>query len=447
MAIAAAVLTVRGRWTIALGLVAGLAGRILGVPELFGLAVAALIIVMAALVWVRSANGAVTVGARAVPTVVNVSEPAFLELTIEESGDGGALSIPVVLVRDDSQVGGVEQPARIIVPRLGRGGRARASFELPTRRRGVIEAGAYQAALFDPLGLVRRPLAASRPVTCVVLPRIEHLETVLPRGTFSVDDEINHSLAERLMTGNASLRPYAPGDDLRRVHWRTTARVGELMVRDGGDIEEPDRVATTVLLEAGGDSTPPEETDRAIEVAASVLTAAADASRFGVSGDYRVVATSGLDSGAQRGYEALLETLVALAGVGAAPMPAARRFGEALDRLGRPGRDEVLVIVGAFGESPPDSSLLGELARRYRAVVLVLVAACGASPTQVGLEPTAENAYAVGGRARPSGGGVVTVPLPLERALAAAWSRGGDEPDVFYDAPARLARAARGSAR
>ncbi len=69
------VLTQRGRRTVALGLFAGLLGRVLGIPGLFGLAAAAVVVAMAALVQVRLARRDVTVSARAVP---RSSTPASL---------------------------------------------------------------------------------------------------------------------------------------------------------------------------------------------------------------------------------------------------------------------------------------------------------------------------------------------------------------------------------
>ncbi len=405
-------LTARGRRTIALGLVAGLLGRVLGVPELLGLAAATVVVVLAALVRVRIGKGAVTVSARAVPSVVEAGEPARVELTIEEAGDAGWLSSPVVLMAEDSQEPVVHQPAKIVVPRLGRGERARASFEIPTRRRGVIAAGAYKAVVTDPLGLARRRLSSSRAVRCVVLPQIEPLATVLPEGLAWVEDESTRSAAERLITGSSMLRRYAQGDDLRRVHWRTTARVGELMVRDGGDREEP---------------------DRAVEVAASVLAAAAGASSVGISGDYRLVTTTGLESDVLRGYEGLRDTLIALAGVGPSPAAAGRRFGETLDRLGQPDRDEVLVIVGAFGDSPPDPAALEHLAHAFSAVVLVLVGATSSVPEAPAGAGGTGARWHTGSEAS-----VLRVSLPLGGSLAEAWSLKDLETGGFHGAPRGL---------
>ena len=248
---------------MALGLVAGLAGRILGVPELFGLAAAAVIVALAALVQVRLSKATVTLGARALPPVVDAGEPATLELTIEGSSVAGFLAAPVVLVTDRSQGSGLSQPAKVVIPRLARGERASARFALGTLRRGVIVAGGYEATLTDPLGLARRRLTSSRAAHCLVLARVEPLTTVLPRGLGWLATESTTSAAERLVSGSSMLRRYVQGDDLRLVHWRTTARVGGLMVREGGDREDPERAGVTVLLDTGDDTTPPELLDRA----------------------------------------------------------------------------------------------------------------------------------------------------------------------------------------
>jgi uncharacterized protein (DUF58 family) len=435
-------LTARGRRTITLGLIAGAVGRILGIPELFGLATAVVVVALAALVRVRMTKGTVTVAARAVPPVVNAGEPAVFEVTIEESGLSGWRSAPIILLTDHSQGSGLRQPAKIIVQRLARGDRAQATFRLLTERRGPVDAGAYEATISDPLGLARRRLSVSRPARCIALPRIEPLTTVVPEVPGWLAAEGTLSVAERLITGSSMLRRYAQGDDFRRVHWRTTARVGELMVRDGGDRDEPDRIATTVLLDVGDGATPVDELDRAVEVAASVLSLAADESSTGASGAYRLLTTTNLDTGGQRGQESLQNVLIALSGIAAVPTPARQRFSAAVERLGRPDRDEVLVIVGAFGERPPDPELLEDLARAYSAVVLVLVGAASPS-TRDELEArwradddAGSRAVSKTGPRYPQGrvgrsrSGVLTVPLPLGRALAAAWSLDLEGPDL-----------------
>jgi hypothetical protein len=402
------VLTSRGRRTIALGLVAGLGGRILGVPELFGLAAAAVVVSLAALVRVRAATNAVLVTALAVPDIVEVGEPAYLELSVEDASGAGSFVTSLVLLSDEAHASGLPQPERVIIPRLSRGERAQVRFALPTQRRGLVDAGAYEASVTDPLGLARRRIATSRAARCTVLPRLEPLAAVVPRGASYAVGENTRSAAERLIAGSSTLRRYGEGDDPRLVHWRTTARVGELMVRDGADREDPEQITTVVLLDTGGEAMPPSDLERAVEVTASVLGAAAECSNTGISGAYRLVTTGGLDTGELEGYGDLREALVALAGV-RATMASPGRFATAARRLRRSERAEVLVIIGAFGDSLPERVFLEDMAAFYSPVVLVTVGA-GRASSPVGQWQ---------GETVPAG--VLLVSAPLGRSLSVAW--------------------------
>lgn len=404
--------------TIALGLVSGLAGRVLAIPELFGLAAAAVVIALAALVRVRTARACITVSASVLPPVVYAGEEALLEIVVEQSSAAGSLATSLVLVRDDSQGPGLCQPDEVIVPGLLPGERARASFLLPTGRRGLIDAGGYIATLTDPLGLARRPLATSRAARCVVLPRVEPLATVIPTGLVLAGGTSTRSATERLTTGSSTLRRYVQGDDLRLVHWPTTARVGELMVREGGDSQDFERTMVTLLLEPGDETTTSDERDRAVEVAASVLSAAADSSSARVGAAWRLVTTNGLDISARRGSATLEAALIALAGLAAARGAAEDRLSTAAGRLDRPDADEVIFVVGAFGASPVRPELLERLAGDYAAVVVVLVTAARIVTAEETDDP------------RPQAK-VLSLTLRLGESLASIW---GAEPESDREA-------------
>jgi uncharacterized protein (DUF58 family) len=404
------VLTTRGRRTVALGLLAGLAGRILAIPELFGLAAGAVVVALAALLQVKLSKAVLTVQATALPAIVDAGEPARLELAIEQSRAAGIFAASVVLCPDPDQGSAVTQPDRVVVARLSRGERALASFPLPTQRRGVFLAGAYEARLADPLGLASRKVTTSRAARCVVLPRIEPLATVLPTSLGWLATESSRSSAERLVSGSSMLRRYVQGDDLRLVHWPTTARLGELMVREGGDREDPEQAAVTVLLDSGDATTLPTSLDRVVEVAASVLSVAAAASNDGSFGNWRLVTTTGSDSGARQGYADLQETLIALAGL-ATPLGRVESLGVALARRGRPDRQEALVVVGASHERLADISSLEQAATWYSAVVVVLVGQGGENGSRD------ENPLA----SRRSFSRVVTVRLQPGQSLSEAW--------------------------
>jgi len=115
----------------------------------------------------------------------------------------------------------------------------------PTMR-GVHQLGPLRARITDPFGLAEfeRELAGQSRV--VVVPRTVPL-TGLPGGSGTgVGDDGSVRLRSGQGEDDAVVRQYRQGDDLRRVHWRSTARRDELMVR----VEErPWRGGTTVMLD------------------------------------------------------------------------------------------------------------------------------------------------------------------------------------------------------
>jgi uncharacterized protein (DUF58 family) len=132
-------------------------------------------------------------------------------------------------------------PSRVLLPvgsgrgvfdvhRLAPGASAEELFAIPTSRRAVVKVGPVSVVRGDPLGLFERVHRRDEPVDLFVHPRtvmfdgqslgfLRDLEG-LPATDLSRDDVSFHALRE-----------YAPGDDLRHVHWKSTARAGEIMVR------------------------------------------------------------------------------------------------------------------------------------------------------------------------------------------------------------------------
>src|SRR5690606_25094747 len=132
---------------------------------------------------------------------------------------------------------------------------------------------------FGPLTLHRYALADLAEVrqtygertTVLVEPRI--LDALsLPAGTrrghIGADERIAHGGTD--LTG---LREYLPGDDLRRLHWATSARRGSLMVREDADPSAPH---LSVLLDDRTDSYDGDGFEEAVDVAASLLATAAE---------------------------------------------------------------------------------------------------------------------------------------------------------------------------
>ncbi len=123
-----------------------------------------------------------------------------------------------------------EPTGRIPAAREG-GRRASVEYELRAQRRGIAPIGPVRLSHLDPFGLVvfERPAGAADPL--VVTPRVSALRT---DGRIAGEGEGTAQLVHRLSTGGEDdlmTREYRSGDALRRVHWRASARYGELMVR------------------------------------------------------------------------------------------------------------------------------------------------------------------------------------------------------------------------
>ncbi|MEE6282278.1 DUF58 domain-containing protein [Georgenia sunbinii] len=156
------------------------------------------------------------------------------------------------------------------LPRLAPGERVSADVPIPTHRRGVIEFGPlilFRSSLAD---LLRARRSYGTYTSVLVEPRV--LDAVgLPagarRGHVGSDERIAHG-----GTDLVGMREYTPGDDLRRVHWSTSARRGTLMVREDADPSAPH---LTVLLDDRADSYDGDDFEEAVDVAASLLATAA----------------------------------------------------------------------------------------------------------------------------------------------------------------------------
>ncbi|RMA47287.1 hypothetical protein CI603_01395 [Bifidobacterium sp. wkB338] len=153
------------------------------------------------------------------------------------------------------------------LPALAPGQNHQIRLKLEARSRGVIDLGPVTMEAGDPFGLIRRRriLAGARKLyihpRTVALPPLEAgLERDLEGdpGPGIVDDDLEFH----------ALRPYAPGDDMKRVHWLSTARAGTLMVRQ---YEPTLRTRTKLILDGQAASyRNADEFELAVEIYASM---------------------------------------------------------------------------------------------------------------------------------------------------------------------------------
>ena len=260
-------LTRRG-WSL-VGAMAGLAlgSYLLGAVELLALAVAAGALLLGSAVWLAFGSGLdVAITRRVRPQRLQVGAEGRIDITIENRAPRAT---PLLSATDFFDEG--RRAARFLVPPLAPGGVARAAYRIPTRRRGRYQVGPLEVRAADPFGMASRQLASVDEIDVLVRPRIHEIAPPVAVGSrVSADAEAvaRRSVVSDLGDEFLTLREYEMGDDLRRVHWRSTARTGDLMIRQD---EARWRSRAAIVLDVHPDGHDDESFEIAVEAVASVV--------------------------------------------------------------------------------------------------------------------------------------------------------------------------------
>ncbi|MFC7881477.1 DUF58 domain-containing protein [Streptomyces sp. NPDC057376] len=261
-------LTTRGRSFLAAGIAAAVCAYVLGQSDLLrvGLLLGVLPLVCATVLY--RTRYRVAGSRRLSPARVPAGSEARVHLRVDNVS-----RLPTGLLMLQDRVPYVLGPRpRFVLDRVEPGGRREVSYRVRSDLRGRYPLGPLQLRLTDPFGLCELTRSFSTYDTLTVTPRVEALPPVRLSGEAKGYGEgRQRSLA---LAGDDDVIPrgYRYGDDLRRVHWRSTARYGELMVRRE---EQPQRARCTVLLDTRGgafDGAGPDSAfEWAVSGAASVL--------------------------------------------------------------------------------------------------------------------------------------------------------------------------------
>ncbi|MFC5829313.1 DUF58 domain-containing protein [Nonomuraea insulae] len=254
-----AVLTPLGWGTLAGAVVLYAAGFALGYPEPVVLATGALLALAAALAW-TAPRPRLEVHREVTPLKVPRGDAAVAVLNVANLGRRGLSGL-----RAQDRIGTSEHT--IDLPRLPKGSARTVSYPLPTGERGEIPVGPLVLVRADPFGLTRRVREYGLPTTLLVRPRTLPLPVPPSGRAHHLEGPTSDNAPSGTVTFH-TLREYVVGDDLRHVHWRSSARTGTLMVRQLIDASLP---TTTVLLDTH------DLTETAVDAAASVAVAAARA--------------------------------------------------------------------------------------------------------------------------------------------------------------------------
>jgi uncharacterized protein (DUF58 family) len=356
--------TARGWGLLIATLASYVASWWLGFPELSTVGTAGLLALVAARGVLRAST--LEVEREVAPVRVVRGDPAVAVLTARNRGRFRSRSVVAA-----DRVGA--ESTIVELPSLGRGRSHTAGYLLPTRRRGEIPVGPLRITATDPFGLFRITRSYGTPVILLVHPRTVELDQVPSGRAASVEGPTSRNASAGTVTFQG-LREYVFGDDLRHVHWRTTARTNTLMVRELLDASLP---RTTVLLDTRLAAYPgDDEFEIAIDVAASVASAAA---RSGFP-------TTVLDplgqihaaDGGREGVAGLLQRLALVVPV-EQRRPASRAAGRAEPTLAdaiaaaRPGPSGGSLVVVTGGAVTAELGQLGAARHRFDTAILIRV--------------------------------------------------------------------------
>jgi uncharacterized protein (DUF58 family) len=258
-------LTPRGVAVALSGVGMWVAARILGSPGLETVAVGLLLLPFIATLFVRW-------GTRTIDVHRHLSEPRVspgtrVTVRLDVSHEGAAK--PSFLLLEDRLPPSLGRPARVVVA-----GSARAlqhvSYTIVPHARGRYAIGPMAVDRTDAFGLTRRRVLLDGRDELLVTPEIEDLRA--PAEATSVTNVGSARARQLLRTGEEyyTMRSYEEGDDLRRIHWPSVARTGELMIRQD---EASRRAAGLIYFDNRESMLGPEHGaafERAVSCAASI---------------------------------------------------------------------------------------------------------------------------------------------------------------------------------
>ena len=151
-----------------------------------------------------------------------------------------------VLLMEDALPYSLGGRPRFVLDKIEPKGVREVSYPVTSDVRGRFRVGPLSVRLTDPFGLCELTRSFATTAELVVTPAVTALPAVRLGGDWAGGGEAASRSVSSSGTDDAATREYRHGDDLRKVHWRSTARVGELMVRRE---EQPFQSRATLLLD------------------------------------------------------------------------------------------------------------------------------------------------------------------------------------------------------
>jgi uncharacterized protein (DUF58 family) len=361
--------TRRGRSVLALGLVVYLAAWAFGSRPLYPVAAGLLLVSALAWAWVRAADRPMRVERRSPARDHIEGDDVEQRIVVHPSG-----RLPPPTAALVESVGRLGEERHVL---LRQGRRLHVDYRLERLPRGRYPFTNSRIEITDPFGIQRREVALPPPGALLVYPRIVPLDRLFSEsGAHALE---GRRLLLRRPTGFDlhSVRNYEHGESLRKVHWRTTARRGQLMVKE---LEDAPRDEIAVLLDGHHAALAGESFDVQVRAAASVLDAYVRRNRRAVLVVNAAARLVQQVHSPAAGRRRALELLAAVEPTARRPLTAllAEESSPAARAL------EVVVVTARIDGALTDRLVQRALSRRRVSLVYV------DAPTFAGASPTAE---------------------------------------------------------
>ena len=345
-------MTPRGRAVLGLAVLTYVVARAFGSKPLYPVALGLLFTVAVAWLWVRLARAPMRL---------------HREIGAEERYEGEDVAVALQLEHDAQ----VPPASLVVVERLSGLGERRTPLEakrggytLERLRRGRYAFLEARAVVEDAFGLQRAEVPLVAPSTLLVYPRLVELERLFSEGGTYAHDGRRLLLRRPSGFDLHSVREYERGESLRKVHWRSTAKRGELMVKE---LEDAPRDEVAIVLDANCETVVGASFDLQVRAAGSLLRAQARRGRRALLVVNGAVRTTQRVHSYETDWKAAYDLLAAAEPDGRTPVAALLN-----DEAGSVARAlELTVVTAALAPRLVDRLLQRTLSQRRASLVFV----------------------------------------------------------------------------
>ena len=220
-------LTTRGRSFMAAGGAAMVCGLAIPEPDLVRVGALLVILPLVSALIARRSRYRLLCTRRLDPPRVPAGQPVVVIAGVENVS---RLRTAVLLAEDTTPYSLGSRP-RFVLDEIEPAGHRELSYQIRSDTRGRFTIGPLRIRVADAFGLVEISKSFSTTSTLVVTPRIYELPKATAASSWLGEGDGGMRTISAIGEDDAAPRAYQDGDGLRRVHWRSTARYGQLMVR------------------------------------------------------------------------------------------------------------------------------------------------------------------------------------------------------------------------